>query len=135
MSDTLFDNNGAPSEHDTSAISEGGAMIFLPFATAHLERIHFANNRARVGGAISLIAGDGSTYIKSCSFVENVAFSTGGAIAFKNAGSNFVVDTRFIENQVVTSVFPPTLVTVRIFTGTTGRVIQTDGTAADLIGR
>eukprot|EP01052_Picozoa_sp_SAG31_P012405 SAG31_NODE_724_length_12555_cov_11.624277_11_plen_281_part_00 len=131
MTEAMFDNCGAPAEHDTTAISEGGAMIFLPFATVRLERIHYVNNRAKLGGAISMTAGSGAAVIRSCTFIGNVAFNSGGAIAFKNTGANLVVETMFIGNQVVTSAFPPSLLTVRTFTGESARTYGPDGSPAE----
>ena len=118
MTDTIFDDCG--SDNDVTAVSEGGAIIFLPFATARLERSEFRGNKARVGGAISLTGGSGSTIIRTCVFIGNVAFGAGGAIAFKSTGNQLVLDTVFIGNEVSTSVLPPTRITVRIFTGDSG---------------
>ena len=90
-----FTNNIAKQNTQGINKTKGGA-IAVGSGNVEIGHCFFANNRADVGGAITINSGE-TTLIYSCTFQKNVAYIQGGAI--NNFGTLIVKDSIFIKNN------------------------------------
>ena len=83
------------------ANGEGGALYNTGgVANLTIDISNFTNNTASFGGAI---LNRGTVYLSNCSFIENIANQSGGAI-FNENGINFAIyDSNFSDNKVTNS--------------------------------
>lgn len=75
---------------------QGGAILVETKQMSVMRHSSFVRNWAAIGGAVAAV-GSTSAEFQSCSFIENIASQSGGAIVFTAAGTMSVQDSIFLR--------------------------------------
>lgn len=97
----------------TQTGGEGGALRFEALETVTVRYSTFTENKAALGGAIA-VSGPGAMNVLLCTFIDNEASRSGGAIEYKFLGALEVVSSVFFRNAVHNDAPPALDVTVRV---------------------